>query len=892
MAANPVRAAYLRNAAIKDHSLNYQSCTLGYARVLQLQSPTLMIGQSDFDFLPHTSAELIRNIEQRVLRTGAPEITAGALLSRRLSDCYFVRSPLTAHNGKVVGIEIHALRLSELHRSYRLLMERNRQFRSLVEDSPFGLLVHQDFQPVYLNSRWVELTGSQYKAASGEQLRALINGDPTAANISFFSYPVRWNGTDCSAVFCLPGAGAAVEKRAGPRAGVVVDNARAVQTPDVALLTSVGYPVLICDRWNLLDANAAGRALFDSQTQQGNPIENWFSDRKKAEVDAMLSERIDSAIDASAELDSTPYVVSFSAVTWSGRVAVCISMLEDKAQRQEMKRLQDSLAEMTDYAQVGSDFLWQTDSEMNLLRLSAQAQPLLGVDTDELLGQSLISLFDRFGYADDAAEWSLLSIDLRNQQEIRDRQIKWQNKTGEVRVSRLSALPIFDANGQFMGHRGTGRDVTGAYKAASEVAFHASHDALTGLVNRREFEIRCDEAVRTARDDRVSHSLCFLDLDNFKTVNDTCGHAAGDELLRQLSDLFTGLVRKSDVLARLGGDEFGVLIFDVGINEAMRLANQLRREVENFEFLWEDKRFTIGVSIGLVIIDDRWENRSAVFRAADAACYEAKNKGRNRVAVYQESSNENPSGERQHWVQLINAAIDQGGIRLCMQKIQPLDGNDDLLYSELLVRLRDADGQEVSPRSFMPAAERYGLSSRLDLAVVDATIDWLSAQPHIADSMAMCAINLSVQSIIDDDFTSQLLERLNRAPLDVSTFCFELKETAVVSHLSAATGFIKRVHEIGCHVAIDNFGSGVSSFSYLRQLPITYVKIDGLLIRDILDDVVDFALVKSINDIGKTLGKKIIAEHVENDSIYSRLQDIKVDFAQGYYIGKPELIDF
>lgn len=908
MAANPVRTAYPRNAAIKDTSLRYQSCTLGYAHVLQLRSPNLLVGLTDFDFLSHASAELVRNTEQRVLSTGSPEITAGELLSKRLAGCFFVRSPLTLRDGQIVGIEIHALKLSELPRSYRLLLERNRQFRSLLEGSSFGFLIHQDYQPIYQNTQWAVLTGSGQKAASGEELRALINADldtdsgsgvrvnDNPANHSgngFVSYAVRWNGVDATAVFCMPGANATaqmVEKRVGPR----VDGARALPATrqEVALLDSVTHPLLICDRWVLLEANAAGRDLFNAQISRGNPLDDWFSDHKKAEIDAMLGERLKTPVEASLELDSANYVVSFSAISWAGRLVVCMSLLEDKVQRQEIKRLQDNLSELQDFANAGSDFLWQTDAEMNLVHLSAEAEPLLGVDTKELLGQSLISLFDRFGLADDAAEWSLLNIDMRNRQTIRDRQIKWQNKRGETRVSRLSALPVIDNEGSFKGYRGAGRDITDVYNAASEVAFHASHDSLTGLVNRREFEIRCDEAVRTAREEKVTHALCFLDLDNFKTVNDTCGHPAGDELLRQLSNLFTGLVRKSDVLARLGGDEFGVLIFDVGINEALRLANQLRQEVEDFQFLWDDKRFTIGVSIGFVIIDDRWENRSAVFSAADSACYEAKNKGRNRVSIYQESSNDNRTGERHHWVQLISTAIEQGRLQLFMQKIQPLDDNDNGLYAELLVRLRGADDQEISPQSFLPAAERYGLSSRLDLAVVETTVEWLAGQPHIADSMAMCAINLSVQSIVDEDFTHHLLELLARAPVDVSTFCFELKETAVVSNLSAATSFIKRLRETGCHIAIDNFGGGVSSFSYLRHLPVTYLKIDGLLVRDILDDSVDFALVKSINEIGKALGKKIIAERVESDSLLTRVQDINVDFAQGYFIGKPKLIDF
>ena len=484
-------------------------------------------------------------------------------------------------------------------------------------------------------------------------------------------------------------------------------------------------------------------------------------------------------------------------------------------------------------------------------------------------------------------------MDMRNHRTFRDRELKWRHRNGDKRVVRLSGVPAMDANNRVVGYRGIGSDVTGAYEMASTMAFHASHDSLTGLVNRREFEQRCDSAIVSARDDRVSHALCFMDLDNFKVVNDTCGHLAGDELLRQLSSLFSSLVRKSDVLARLGGDEFAVLVYDVGVNEVMRLANQLRSEVESFQFLWEGNRFRIGASIGVVIIDDRWEDRPALFRAADSACYEAKNLGRNRVAVYNDT---NPVPDSvvntDSWVDRITAAIDEKRIRLCMQKIYALDENQPQpIRIELLMRIME-QSQLIVPGVFMPAADRYGLTVRLDKAVIERAIDWLEGQPHVTDTMQLCSINLHSRSFADEEFTLWLINALKAAKFDVSLLCFEIAETAVIANLSAATQFMKRVGETGWKFALDDFGSGLSSFTYLKNLPVSYLKIDGKYIRNILHESVDYAMVKAINDIGQVLGKQTVAEFVENDEVLEKLREMGVNLAQGYHIGKPELIDY
>ena len=571
------------------------------------------------------------------------------------------------------------------------------------------------------------------------------------------------------------------------------------------------------------------------------------------------------------------------------RRSVEISPQPEVLQRSE---LEQSVARLQDYLSAAGDFNWEMDGANRMTHISMEMKEFLGVETARLLNIPLEKLIPHHVHEDDQPEWKVLLVDMNKQLPFRDREYIWQRKDGEKRVVRLSGVPVFNAEEEFIGYRGIGWDCTAQHHSASIVAYHASHDSLTGLVNRREFESRCNDAItRTAE---ANQALCFIDLDNFKRVNDTAGHLAGDELLRQLSTLFTGLVRRSDVLARLGGDEFGLLIYGVGLKEALRLATQLRAEVEGFQFHWEGKQFSVGASIGLVMVDERWSTRSALFGAADAACYDAKHQGRNRVAVFDDTQDisDRKQGEQQ-WDAHIKNAIEQRKVKLAMQKIASTDKlADSHSKIEILVRLPSPDGELLLPDTVLPVARRFGLSVALDEAIIESTIDWLERQPHVTDGLDLCCVNLSGAAVDDEKFLSFLLKALKSTSIDPSILCFEINESAVSTSLTAVSRFMEKLGVLGCRFAIDDFSGAIHSFDYLRKLPVGFVKINSTYVRAILEDPVHFAMVRSINDVAQALGKQTIAESVESADVLNKLRDLGVNLVQGYHVAAPEIIDF
>ena len=444
------------------------------------------------------------------------------------------------------------------------------------------------------------------------------------------------------------------------------------------------------------------------------------------------------------------------------------------------------------------------------------------------------------------------------------------------------------------------RDVTEAHNLSQELSYQASHDSLTGLVNRRELENRLARVLETARADGSHHALCYLDLDQFKVINDTCGHVAGDELLRQLSEVLRTKVRRRDTLARLGGDEFGVLMEHCVLRQAQRVANALRKCVEEFRFSWENKTFSVGVSIGLVPVTSESESVAGALSAADTACYVAKDQGRNRVHVYHPEDMElaRRHGEMQ-WVARINQALEEDRFCLSVQPIRPVaelaagaaPTPNDYGYFELLLRMRDGNGRMVPPGAFLPAAERYSLSVKLDRWVVEKIFAWLDEHPEQLERLSMCSINLSGHSIADEDFLQFVIASLDGTNVPAEKLCFEITETAAITNLVSATRFITALKGWGCRFALDDFGSGLSSFAYLKQLEVDFLKIDGVFVKDVVDDPINLAMVKSINDIGKVMGKRTIAEFVENDDILRKLREVGVDYAQGYRIGRPKPLD-
>ncbi|WP_110601163.1 ammonium transporter [Salinicola lusitanus] len=454
-----------------------------------------------------------------------------------------------------------------------------------------------------------------------------------------------------------------------------------------------------------------------------------------------------------------------------------------------------------------------------------------------------------------------------------------------------SAAPIRSRGGYTVGAVVVFQDKTLTRELTRKLNHQASHDALTGLVNRREFEQRLQAALLDALG---FHVLCYLDLDQFKIVNDTCGHGAGDELLRQLSMLLRARVRDTDLLARLGGDEFGIVFFECDLDDALRVAEGIRETIDDFRFSWEGRTFSLGASIGLVALDvGRSVVLSDALSSADAACYAAKEAGRNRVHVYQPDDRQllDRHGELQ-WVPRLQAALDQDRLRLYAQSIASVANPGDIHHHEILVRLEE-NGRLYAPGSFMPSAERYNLIVRIDRWVVRNTLAWLSDRyRHKARAgIDTWSMNLSGASLSDERFCEELAVWVQQAALPAGTLCFEITESAAISQLSTVTRLIHRLKQWGCRFALDDFGAGLSSFAYLKQLPVDYLKIDGAFIKDIDTDPINRAMVEAINTVGHTVGLKTIAEFVETPEIMAQLSQLGVDFAQGYLIDRPQPLE-
>ena len=451
-----------------------------------------------------------------------------------------------------------------------------------------------------------------------------------------------------------------------------------------------------------------------------------------------------------------------------------------------------------------------------------------------------------------------------------------------------SAAPILDSHGSVMGVVLVLHDVSRTREMATKLTYQASHDALTDLINRHEFEIRLKSVLRDCHENGVQSAICYMDLDQFKIVNDTCGHMAGDELLRQLSVRLQSRVRNMDTFARLGGDEFGLILVGCPLEQAERVAQTMIESVTAFRFNWNNQNFSVGASIGLVRIDSSSIDTAGVLSAADAACYAAKEKGGNRVYVYrlEDSSLVVRHGEMK-WVARIRRAIDENMFTLYFQPIQSLT-DDDVVHYEILLRLVDDAGEIVPPGAFIPAAERYNLMPEVDRWVIAATFSAIAKRRlTMGITKEIFSINLSGLSWNDDGLLKFIVNEARSHDLPSEIICFEITETAAISNLPRAVTFIMELKALGFRFSLDDFGSGVSSFGYLKQLPVDFLKIDGGFVKNMIDDKIDLAMVNVINQIGHTMGIKTIAEFVETDAILEKLRELGVDSAQGYAIARP-----
>jgi len=453
-----------------------------------------------------------------------------------------------------------------------------------------------------------------------------------------------------------------------------------------------------------------------------------------------------------------------------------------------------------------------------------------------------------------------------------------------------SVSPIHDSNGKQMGAVLVFHDVTAMREMSKKLVFQASHDAHTGLFNRTEFEKRLQQSINNITEHNHKSILCYMDLDQFKLVNDTCGHVAGDALLKQLAAMLQNIIRESDTIARLGGDEFGLLFDQCNLERGKQIANNIRKTIKEFRFVWEDKIFEVGVSIGMVEINSHEQTVTELLSMADAACFVAKDNGRNRVHIYQQDDKDlSRQRMEMQWIHQINRAFDENSFVLYHQKITTLSDSHGGLpeFHEILVRILDK-GKLIPPMGFIPAAERYGMMQNIDRWVVSKTFMTLETKFRQDDTkLQMYSINLSGASLTNTEFLDFIIAKLDYMSFPASWICFEITETAAISNLKQASLFIQKLKARGCCFALDDFGSGLSSFTYLKNLPVDYLKIDGSFVQNMVNDNVDSAMIASINNIGHIMGLKTIAEFVDNDKQAAMLKEIGIDYAQGYLYSKP-----
>ena len=562
----------------------------------------------------------------------------------------------------------------------------------------------------------------------------------------------------------------------------------------------------------------------------------------------------------------------------------------------ERKLYEEALFREKESAQITlrsiGDGVITTDAGCNVEYINPVAEELTGWKVDDANGRTVDEIFR--GFHEETCEplENPLAVSIRRNRSIKSvRPTLLIRRDGNELYIESNASPIRDGKGDVTGGVLVFHDVSESRELNRRLSYHASHDILTGLVNRREFENRLERALKSAKARETSYALCYLDLDQFKIVNDSCGHSAGDALLGQLGALLKSKIRWRDTLARLGGDEFGVLLESCSLDEAMQTAEVLRAAISEFKFMWDDRSFRLGASIGVVPITADNEDVAALLSAADSACAAAKEAGRNRIHSFLENDIDLMRRRREmQWAARINNALEEDRFELFRQTIMPLQVVEEGAHYELLLRMRDEAGGIIAPGLFIEAAERYGITPSIDRWVIRNAFRWLVSEADERERLSLCSINLSGQSLGDEKFLPFVIDQFQMSGLDASRICFEITETAAIASYSQANRFINALKELGCKFALDDFGTGLSSFGYLKHFPVDFLKIDGSFVKEILHDPIDREMVRSINEIGHLTGKRTIAEFAENEEIITMLRGMGVDYAQGYGVAEPKRV--
>ena len=562
----------------------------------------------------------------------------------------------------------------------------------------------------------------------------------------------------------------------------------------------------------------------------------------------------------------------------------------------ERKLYEEALFREKESAQITlrsiGDGVITTDAKCHVEYVNPVAEELTGWKVDDANGRPIDEIFR--GFHEETCEplENPLAVSIRRSRSIKSvRPTLLIRRDGNELYIESTASPIRDGKGDVTGGVLVFHDVSESRELNRRLSYHASHDILTGLVNRAEFESRLERALKSAKAREASYALCYLDLDQFKIVNDSCGHSAGDALLGQLGALLKSKIRWRDTLARLGGDEFGVLLESCSLDEAMKTAEVLRVAIGEFKFMWDDRSFRLGVSIGVVPISAENDDVAALLSAADSACATAKEAGRNRIQCFEEHDIELMRRRREmQWAARLNNALEDDRFELFRQTIMPLQKEVDGAHYEILVRMRDESGNIIAPGLFIEAAERYNITPSIDRWVITNAFRWLVSEADERERLVLCSINLSGQSLGDDKFLPFVIEQFQMSGIDATKICFEITETAAIASYSQANRFINALKELGCKFALDDFGTGLSSFGYLKHFPVDFLKIDGSFVKEILHDPIDREMVRSINEIGHLTGKKTIAEFAENEEIITMLKGMGVDYAQGYGVSEPKRV--
>ncbi len=557
-------------------------------------------------------------------------------------------------------------------------------------------------------------------------------------------------------------------------------------------------------------------------------------------------------------------------------------------QRIAKEKLIQSEKRFKDFSETAANIFWELDKDLNYTYISGSIKNLIGDLSIYPLGKSFDTLFSNSSKCE--FDFDAYKEMLKCQKDISNFTFNVKNENKEVDIFRINAKSIFNNNEKFEGYRGVIRSITEEKSLLERIAYDAKHDALTGLANRNEFDKQLKRVLKKAKDTEEDSVLCYLDLDHFKVVNDAAGHSAGDQLLISLCHILEDKVRASDIVARLGGDEFGIILESCPLNNAVNVCENILRSINQFVFEWDKQSFKVGASIGVAMITDKSVNEALIMSQADMACYRAKELGRNQMHIAH--TDDTAIIERSSeftYVSAITDALNNDRLFLMKQPIvSVLNNNKEIPHYEVLSRILDVKENIISPNEFIRVAERYGMITGVDRFVIKKAFQY--HKQTYAGSEVVISINLSGNTVSDPYILEFIKKELDETGLDPKTVCFEITETAAISSITKAVHVIKELKDIGVKFALDDFGSGLSSFGYLKDLPVDYVKIDGTLEKNNVHNEKDRAIVRSINEVAKVMGMQTIAEFVENDEILEILKEIGVDYAQGYGVGKPKRV--